>query len=465
MAKVDIGVVGLGTMGGSIAKHLHRKNFTVAVYDRNPQKSVNFFLEQLENSSGFSPHYDLASFVQDLPSPKKILLMIPAGKPIDDYIAKLQPLLEEEDIIIDAGNSHFEDTQRRQQQLFSHKIHFLGVGVSGGKQGALYGASIMPGGSPIAWTETKDILTSLAAKGFDQQPCCSFVGDNGAGHFVKMVHNGIEYGQMQLIAELYLLMKNLLGMSHPQMQEQFSYLNQGDLASYLLDITIDILGKQDDHTATPLIESISDIAGEKGTGMWTVQTALQLGIAIPTIASAVFTRAISKEMDLRQNIAANITARAKPKTKKILEYMFGAYQGATLANYCQGLAMIDAGNKKYHWDICLANICHLWSGGCIIRAHFLEKISHAVAENSHLLASDYAKKLWQEVEKDWRKMIVRGTGSGIPLPAFSASLAYLDLYRQVYLPTNLIQAQRDYFGSHGFQRRDQPGTFHYPWRN
>jgi len=466
--EADIGLIGLGVMGQNLARNMAGHGFNVIVHDRIQSVTDQFIkvagAGHLITGAGTPP--ELAA---SLKLPRRILLMVKAGIPIDQLIEQLVPYLKQGDIIIDGGNSYFKDTIRRQQTLKPAGVYFLGIGISGGAAGALNGPSIMPGGPETAWNHTADLFTAIAAKVRDDLPCCRYIGPDGAGHFVKMVHNGIEYADMQLISETYFLMQRLLGMEPAEMQSVFAAWNQGDLNSYLIEITALILGKKDAVTGIPLVDLILDLAGQKGTGRWMVQEALELGSAIPTIAEAVLARCMSLVRSERITAASQLTGPAVTVFKQRDEFLVNireALYASKICAYAQGFSMLQAASKHYCWNLNPGEIANIWRGGCIIRAQFLERIKEAFQHTpqlNNLMLDPYFKSIVLDAQSSWRKVIVSATEQGIPIPAFSSALAYYDAYRQARLPANLLQAQRDFFGAHTYERLDRPGTFHTDW--
>ncbi|MBA7644261.1 6-phosphogluconate dehydrogenase, NADP(+)-dependent, decarboxylating [subsurface metagenome] len=394
--------------------------------------------------------------------------MVKAGKPVDMVIKQILPYLEEGDLIIDGGNSHYPDTIRRCNQLKEKGFLYIGTGVSGGEEGALKGPSIMPGGSKEAYTLVEPIFTKIAAQ-VDGEPCCTYIGDNGAGHYVKMVHNGIEYGDMQLICEAYYLMKNALGETTDQMHDVFANWNKGDLDSYLIEITADILSKKDSETGQPMVEVILDKAGQKGTGAWTSQSALALGVAAPTIAEAVFARCISAVKDERVAASKELSGpsgKYAGDKEEFIKAIHDALYASKICSYAQGFAMMAAAVKEYDWKLNFGEISMIWRGGCIIRAHFLNRIKEAFDRNvnlANLLLDPYFKEIVENAQQSWRKVVITAAELGIPVPAFSSALNYYDSYRNPRLAANMIQAQRDYFGAHTYERIDKEGVFHTEW--
>ena len=470
MSKLaDIGLVGLAVMGENLVLNMESKGFTVAVYNRTVDK-VDTFINGRGKGKKFIGAHSIAELVKSLERPRKVMLMVKAGKPVDDFIDLIIPHLEKGDIIIDGGNSHFPDTDRRTKYVESKGLLYIGTGVSGGEEGALLGPSIMPGGSKAAWPAVKPIFQSISAKVSDGSPCCDWVGENGAGHFVKMVHNGIEYGDMQLICEAYQIMKELLGMSAPEMHEVFKEWNQGELDSYLIEITRDILGMKDSD-GKPLVDKILDTAGQKGTGKWTTLAALDSGIPLTLISEAVFARCLSAIKDERVK-ASKILSGPKPSftgdKKAFIKDLQQALYASKLVSYAQGYTLMQAAAKENGWDLNYGGIALMWRGGCIIRSVFLGKIKEAFDNDpklSNLLLNPYFKGMIENAQAGWRRVIAASIMNGIPAPAFSTALAYFDGYRAERLPANLLQAQRDYFGAHTYERVDKPRGefFHTNW--
>jgi 6-phosphogluconate dehydrogenase len=468
--KADIGVVGLAVMGQNLALNMESRGYTVAVYNRTVEKTREFASARTLGRNVI-PGYSLEEFVMSLKSPRKILVMVKAGEAVDAMIDKLSAHLDEGDILIDGGNSYFQDTIRRDRRLRERGLLYLGSGVSGGEEGALHGPSIMPGGSGEAYEAVAPILKAIAAT-VDGEPCCTYIGSDGAGHYVKMVHNGIEYGDMQLISEAYTLMKNALQLDHQRMREVFADWNRGELDSYLIEITADILGKKDPDSGQPLVEMILDQAGQKGTGKWTSQSALDLGVAAPTIAEAVFARYISAIKEERLAASELLTGPAGPSARytgdagEFLDSLRRALYAAKICSYAQGFALMQAAAAEYGWELHPGEIAMIWRGGCIIRAKFLAKIKEAYDRNpglANLLVDDYFRSIVTDNQTAWRRVVMTATELGIPVPAFSSALGYFDAYRSGRLWANMIQAQRDYFGAHTYRRLDREGVFHTDW--
>ena len=467
MAKADIGLWGLAVMGQNLALNMESRGFTVAVFNRTTEKTKNF-ARTCARGRNIIPTYEIKDFVDSLTSPRRLMIMVKAGPPVDIVIEKLLPLLEKGDFIIDGGNSHYADTIRRCGELKQKGILYLGTGISGGEEGALKGPSIMPGGSRQAYALVEPVFTKIAAH-VEGKPCCAYIGNDSAGHYVKMVHNGIEYADMQLISEAYYLMANVLGMSPDEMHDIFADWNKGDLDSYLIEITADILSKKDPETARPLVDVILDKAGQKGTGAWAADSALGLGIAVSTIAEAVFARCISAIKDQRVVASKQLTG-PKPKytgdRDEFLKAIHDALYASKICSYAQGFALMAAAAKEYNWNLDLGEIAMIWRGGCIIKAQFLNKIKDAYQRNDNpdnLLLDPYFAEIIQRTQDNWRKVVATAAELGAPVPAFSSALNYYDSFRNPRLSANLIQAQRDYFGAHTYQRIDKPGTFHTDW--
>jgi 6-phosphogluconate dehydrogenase len=465
----DIGLVGLAVMGENLVLNMESKGFTVAVYNRTTAK-VDAFINGRGKGKNIIGTYSVEEFVNSLKRPRKVMLMVKAGAPVDAFIEEIIPYLEQGDIIIDGGNSHYPDTIRRTKYVESKGLLYIGTGVSGGEEGALNGPSIMPGGSPEAWPHVKNIFQKIAAKVEDGTPCCDWVGRDGAGHFVKMVHNGIEYGDMQIISEAYWLMKNLLKMDHDEMHRVFKEWNRGELNSYLIEITADILAYKDED-GSPLIEKILDAAGQKGTGKWTVITALELGIPLNLISEAVFARSLSALKEERVT-ASKIINVSNPDfqgdKEKFLQDLKEAIYASKIVSYAQGFALMREAAKEYGWDLQYGNIALLWRAGCIIRSVFLDKIKAAYDRNpdlSNLLLDDFFKEKIEKAQDAWRNVVATAISHGLAVPAISTALNYFNGYRSAELPANMIQAQRDYFGAHTYERKNQPRGkyFHTNW--
>ena len=466
MSKQQIGVVGLAVMGKNLALNIESRGYSVAVYNRSSEKTDELLREH--KGKNIVGTYSIEEFIHSLETPRKILLMVKAGKPTDATIEQLKPYLSKGDILIDGGNTFFADTQRRNKELEAEGIRFIGTGVSGGEEGALKGPAIMPGGQKDAYELVEPILTAISAK-VNGDPCCTYIGPNGAGHYVKMVHNGIEYGDMQLICEAYFLMKQLLGLSAKELHEIFAEWNKGELDSYLIEITADIFTKMDDETGKPLVDVILDTAGQKGTGKWTSQSALDLGVPLPLITESVFARFLSA-MKTERVEASKILGGPKLQfngdKQELVESIRRALYMSKICSYAQGFAQMRAASEEYDWNLQYGEIAMIFRGGCIIRAAFLQKIKDAYDKNpnlKNLLLDPYFKEIVENYQDSLRKVVGMATSNGIPVPAFCSALSYYDSYRSETLPANLLQAQRDYFGAHTYQRIDKEGIFHTEW--
>ncbi len=469
-AVSDIGLVGLAVMGENLALNMESKGFHVSVFNRTVEK-VDRFIEGRGKGLNFYGAHSLEDFIGSLKSPRKVFLMVKAGKAVDDFIERLIPLLDEGDIIIDGGNTHFPDTARRTEYVESKGLLYIGTGVSGGEEGALKGPSMMPGGSPAAWPFVKPIFQAVSAKVEGDVPCCDWVGQGGAGHFVKMVHNGIEYGDIQLICECYQIMKDILGMTNDEMRQTFAEWNKGDLDSYLVEITRDILAKKDDD-GRYVLDYILDTAGQKGTGKWTAISALDLGEPLTLISESVYARCLSALKEER-TVASGILEGPKPELftgdrAAFLEDLRKALFASKVVSYAQGYSLMRAAAKEYGWDLNFGGIALLWRGGCIIRSVFLGKIKEAFDKNpglANILLDPYFKEKLSDAQKGWRKVVASAVANGVPAPCMTAALEYYDGYRSERLPANLLQAQRDYFGAHTYERTDRPRGefFHTNW--
>jgi 6-phosphogluconate dehydrogenase len=465
----DIGLIGLAVMGENLVLNMESKGFSVSVYNRSVRK-VDDFLEGRAKGKNITGMHTIEEFVDSLARPRKVMLMIKAGSAVDEMIETLLPLLAPGDIIIDGGNTHFPDTNRRTALVESKGFLFIGTGVSGGEEGALLGPSIMPGGSKAAWPFIKPIFQSIAAKVEDGSPCCDWVGENGAGHFVKMVHNGIEYGDMQLITEVYQLMRDLLHLNADEMHTIFRNWNEGELDSYLIEITRDILAYKD-IDGKPLVDKILDRAGQKGTGKWTGIAALDLGIPLTLIGEAVFSRCLSAVKDERvqaSKILKGPVPNFKAETQVFINDLKDALYASKLVSYAQGYALMKAAAEEYKWKLNYGGIALMWRGGCIIRSAFLGKIKEAYENNpliTNLLLDPFFRDKVEVAQSGWRRVISAAVTNGIPVPAMSSALGYYDGYRCEKLPANLLQAQRDYFGAHTYERIDKPRGefFHTNW--
>lgn len=468
MSKQQIGVIGLAVMGKNLALNIESRGYSVSVYNRSADKTEEFLKNEAEGKN-FKGTYSVEEFVNSLEVPRKILLMVKAGGPTDATIDALKPYLEKGDILIDGGNTFFQDTIRRNKELEEAGVHFIGTGVSGGEEGALKGPSIMPGGQKEAYELVEPILKAISAK-VDEEPCCTYIGPNGAGHYVKMVHNGIEYGDMQLISEAYFIMKHVIGLSAEELHEVFAEWNKGELDSYLIEITADIFTKVDEETGKPLVDVILDTAGQKGTGKWTSQSALDLGVPLPIITESVFARFISAMKEERVK-ASKMLAGPEVKAfegnkEELIEAVRKALYMSKICSYAQGFAQMRAASEEYDWSLNYGEIAMIFRGGCIIRAQFLQKIKEAYDCESglaNLLLDPYFKDIVENYQSALRQVLAVAIERGIPVPSFSSALAYYDSYRTETLPANLLQAQRDYFGAHTYQRVDKEGTFHTEW--
>ena len=469
MNKAEIGLVGLAVMGENLVLNMVNHGYTVAVYNRTTSK-VDDFVNGRGKGKKIIGTYSVEEFVKSIERPRKVMIMVKAGAPVDSFIEQLIPFLDEGDIIIDGGNSHFPDTIRRTKYVESKGFLFIGTGVSGGEEGALLGPSIMPGGSVKAWQYIKPIFQSIAAKVEDGTPCCDWVGEDGAGHFVKMVHNGIEYGDMQLITEAYQIMKDLLGMTADQMHEVFKEWNKGELDSYLIEITRDILAFKDIDN-TPLVDKILDTAGQKGTGKWTVISSLDVGVPLTLIGEAVYARSLSAMKDERveaSKILTGPTPEFKGDKTQFIKDLEKALYAAKLVSYAQGYVLMKAAAKEFKWNLNNGGIALMWRGGCIIRSAFLAKIKTAFNTNpnlSNLLLDPFFKSKIEEAQHSWRKVVSTAVLNGVWVPALSTALEYFDGFRNDRLPANLLQAQRDFFGAHTYERIDKPRGefFHTNW--
>ncbi len=467
MNKQQIGVVGLAVMGKNLALNIESKGFSVAVYNRSPEKT-NELLEEAKGKN-FVGAYSVEQFVQSLETPRKILIMVKAGQPTDDTINQLVPHLSQGDILIDGGNAYFPDTQRRNKDLQAQGFRFIGAGVSGGEEGALKGPAIMPGGQKDAYELVEPILTAISAK-VNGDPCSTYIGEGGAGHYVKMVHNGIEYGDMQLIGEAYHLLKDVLRLNTSELHDIFTEWNNGELDSYLIEITADIFAKTDSDTGKPMVDVILDSAGQKGTGKWTSQSALDLGVPLSIITESVFARFISAMKEERVAASKKLNGPAVSSydgdPREFIEAVRKALYASKIASYAQGFAQMRAASDNYAWNLNYGGIAMIFRGGCIIRARFLQNIKDAYDRDpalTNLLMDDYFSGIVGSYQEAWRKVISIAVTRGIPVPAFASALAYYDSYRTERLPANLLQAQRDYFGAHTFERLDRKGSFHFQW--
>ncbi len=469
MAKADIGLIGLAVMGQNLVLNMNDHGFKVAVFNRTTSV-VDEFLDGGAKGTNIVGAHSLEELVGLLAKPRRVMLLVKAGQPVDAFIDSLIPLLDEGDIIVDGGNSNYNDTIRRTAYVESKGLLYIGTGVSGGEEGARLGPSIMPGGSPAAWPHVKPVFQAVSAKVEDGSPCCEWVGENGAGHFVKMVHNGIEYGDMQLICEAYQLMKEGLGLDHDQMHATFAEWNEGELDSYLIEITRDILGFRDENDE-PVVEKILDTAGQKGTGKWTAISALEMGVPLTLIAEAVLARflsALKEERVAASKVLTGPDASFDGDSGAFISDLRQALYAAKIVSYAQGYMLMRAAAKEYGWSLNNGGIALMWRGGCIIRSAFLGKIKEAFdndPELTNLLLDPYFKEAVENAQAAWRRVVSRAVQMGIPVPAMSSGLAFFDGYRSGRLPANLLQAQRDYFGAHTYERVDRPRGefFHTDW--
>jgi len=463
-----IGVVGMAVMGRNLALNIESRGHTVAIYNRSREKTDEVMAEHPDKR--LAPTYTLQEFVDALQKPRRILLMVKAGEATDATIAELKPLLDQGDVLIDGGNTFFQDTIRRERELNAAGLHFIGTGVSGGEEGALHGPSIMPGGPRDAYDLVAPVLTEIAARAPDGEPCVAYMGPNGAGHYVKMVHNGIEYGDMQLISESYAVLKQVLGLSNEELGKVYAEWNQGELDSYLIAITADIFGKQDPDTGKAMVDIILDRAAQKGTGKWTSQSALDLAVPLPLITESVFARLLSALKDER--VAASKVLKgpqAKPfagDRAAFIESVRRALYLSKIVSYAQGFAQLRAASDEYKWNLPYGTIAKIFRAGCIIRARFLQKITDAYAHDAalaNLLLDPYFRDIAAQYQQALRDVVSAAVQAGVAVPGFASAIAYYDSYRAERLPANLVQAQRDYFGAHTFERVDRPGSFHADW--
>ena len=470
MNKQVFGLIGLGVMGQNFVLNVERNGYGVAVYNRTAGTTEKY-IKGPAAGKNIKPAYTLKEFVDSLESPRKIMLLIKAGAPVDATIQQLIPLLDKGDLIIDGGNSFFLDTERRAKELESHGFNFFGMGVSGGEEGALWGPSLMTGGSRGAYKEVEPNMKAVAAKAEeDGESCVTYIGPGGSGHYVKMVHNGIEYGDMQLIAEAYDLLKQALDLSAQEFHDIFAEWNRGELSSFLIEVTANVFKKVDEESGKPLVDVILDKAGQKGTGKWMSENALDLGVAIPTITAAVDGRILSSQKEERVAAAGILTGPARKYTgesaRKLIDAVRDALYASKICSYAQGMSLLKKASEKYKYSLNLGSIAKIWRAGCIIRARFLNDITNAYNRNRdlpNLLVDEEFRKAINTSQESWRFAIKCAIELGIPMPAMSASLAYYDSYRSERLPANLIQAQRDFFGAHTFARIDKPGIFHADW--
>ncbi|WP_423822265.1 NADP-dependent phosphogluconate dehydrogenase [Salinisphaera sp. SPP-AMP-43] len=470
MSKQKIGVIGMAVMGRNIALNIESRGYAVSVYNRSREKTD----EVIAASQGRNlvPTFSLEEFVESLEKPRRILMMVKAGAGTDKVIEQLRPLLDAGDILIDAGNTFFQDTIRRNKELAEAGLHFIGTGVSGGEEGALNGPSIMPGGQKEAYDLVAPILEEIAARAPDGTPCTTYIGPDGAGHYVKMVHNGIEYGDMQLICESYAMLKHVVGMSNAELAETFAEWNDGELDSYLIEITAQIFTKKDTETGNDLVDMVLDRAAQKGTGKWTSQSALDLGVPLPLITESVFARVLSSLKDQRMAAAQQLTG-PDPKVdigdrEAFVEAVRRALYFSKIISYAQGFAQMRAAAEEYDWPLDYGAIAGIFRAGCIIRAGFLQKITDAYAnapELTNLLLDPYFKDIADRYQDALRDVVATAVRAGVPVPGFASAIAYYDSYRSERLPANLLQSQRDFFGAHTFERIDKQGSFHEQWND
>ncbi|MCH9626905.1 MAG: 6-phosphogluconate dehydrogenase, decarboxylating [Chlamydiales bacterium] len=469
MTQADIGLIGLAVMGQNLVLNMNDHGYTVAVYNRTVSKVDDFLAGPAKGTQVIGCH-TLNAFIQKLKRPRRVMLMVKAGDPVDEFIQHLEPLLEKEDIIIDGGNSHFPDTSRRCQELKSKGIYFIGTGISGGEEGARHGPSIMPGGHPEAWPHVKKIFQDIAAKVESGEPCCDWVGDGGAGHYVKMVHNGIEYGDIQLICEAYSLMKNVLGLSSDEIADIFDEWNKRELDSYLIEIASQVFRTKDED-GTLLLDKILDVAGQKGTGKWTAINSVEMGLPVTLIGEAVFARCLSALKDERVAASKKLkgpTAQFTGDKKAFVNDIFHALYASKMISYAQGYMLMREASHDYDWHLNFGGIALMWRGGCIIRSIFLGKIKEAYDKNHdlyNLLLDDFFLGEITKCQTGWRNVVAQAAQLGVPIPCFSTALSFYDGYRSERLPANLLQALRDYFGAHTYERIDKPRGefFHTNW--
>jgi 6-phosphogluconate dehydrogenase len=465
--EADIGLIGLAVMGENLALNMANNGYAVAVYNRNAEV-VTEFVSGRGAGKSFVGCQTLEELCKSLKRPRKVMMMIRAGRPVDDVIEQIIPFLEPGDIVIDGGNSHYPDSNRRVATLKEKGIHFVGAGISGGEEGALKGPSIMPGGSQEAWPIVKEIFQKISAKVEDGAPCCDWVGPEGSGHFVKMVHNGIEYGDMQLICEAYHLLKDIGGLTNQDLHEVFSDWNDGDLNSFLIEISSEIFAKKDEETGTHVVDLILDAAGQKGTGKWTAMVALDLGMPLTLIGESVFSRCLSSQKEERMQ-ASKILVGPKSKIESdkgaFIRDVRDALYCSKVVSYAQGFTLMSNAAREFGWKLNLGGIALMWRGGCIIRSKFLANIKEAFDKNTelpNLLLDPFFQTTVSNAQAGWRRVIAKAAENGVPVPAFSSALAYFDGYRSAKLPANLLQAQRDYFGAHTYERIDRKrGEFHH----
>jgi 6-phosphogluconate dehydrogenase len=468
MNPSDIGLIGLAVMGENLVLNMESKGFSVSVYNRTTEVTEKFAANRGAGKN-ILPTRSIEEFVESLAKPRKMMIMVKAGAAVDAVIDQLLPHLDKGDVVIDGGNSLYTDTERREKALSAKGLNFMGIGVSGGEEGALKGPSLMPGGTKEAWEIVSPIYRKIAAQ-VDGEPCCRYMGPGGAGHYVKMVHNGIEYGDMQLICEAYAILRDVLGLSADELHEVFDAWNKGDLDSFLIEITANILRRKDPETGKPLVDVILDKAGQKGTGKWTLLSAIELGVVVSTINAAVEARVLSSMKEQRVR-ASKILPAPPPFTydgdrQKLVDAVRDALYASKIMSYAQGFTLFAAASKQFNWNLNFGDIATIWRGGCIIRAKFLNRIKEAFDRNpqmENLMLDPFFSSILKDTQSNWRHAISIATQAGVAVPAFGASLAYFDSYRQERLPANLLQAQRDYFGAHTYERIDKPGAFHTEW--
>jgi 6-phosphogluconate dehydrogenase len=464
----DIGLIGLAVMGENLVLNMESKGFSVSVYNRTTEVTEKFASGRAKGKR-ITPTRTIEEFVSSLSRPRKMMIMVKAGSAVDAVIQQLLPHLEKGDVVIDGGNSLFTDTQRREAELSEKGLNYLGIGVSGGEEGALKGPSLMPGGTKEAWEIVAPIYRKIAAQ-VDGEPCCRYMGTGGAGHYVKMVHNGIEYGDMQLICEAYAILRDLLRLSAPELHDVFDSWNKGDLDSFLIEITANIFTRKDPDTGKPLVDVILDKAGQKGTGRWTLQSAIEQGVVISTINAAVEARVLSSMKEQRVRASKQLPAPTGYKytgnRQRLIDAVRDALYASKIISYAQGFTLFAAAGKQFGWNLNFGDIATIWRGGCIIRAKFLNRIKEAFDRSpqlENLMLDPFFGDILEKSQANWRFAISRAIRAGVAVPAFAASLSYFDSYRQKRLPANLLQAQRDYFGAHTYERIDKPGTFHTEW--
>jgi len=468
MSTSDIGLIGLAVMGENLVLNMESKGFSVSVFNRTTEVTEKFAAGRARGKR-ITPARSIEEFIQSLSRPRKIMIMVKAGAAVDAVIDQLIPHLEGGDVIIDGGNSLYVDTQRRDKSLSAKGLHFLGIGVSGGEEGALKGPSLMPGGSRNAWEIVAPIFRKIAAQ-VEGEPCCRYMGTDGAGHYVKMVHNGIEYGDMQLICEAYAILRSILGLAPEELHEVFASWNKGDLDSFLIEITSNIFTRKDSETGKALLDVILDKAGQKGTGKWTLQSAIDQAVVVSTINAAVEARVLSAMKDQRVRASKQLTGPSSFKydgdRKKLIDAVKDALYASKIISYAQGFTLFRAASQQFNWNLNYGDIATIWRGGCIIRAKFLNRIKEAFDRDpqlENLMLDPFFRDILDKSQTGWRSAVSLAIQAGVAVPAFSASLAYFDSYRQERLPANLLQAQRDYFGAHTYERVDKPGTFHTEW--